>query len=228
MLLFAGSAQTRGPFHLTMDTNDAIETAQAFPDAVIVPVHHEGWAHFRQSGDDLAESIQCAGLRTAFAPAATWRRDTGRVAALVTREDHAGKPADQQRHQRGGRPVQQAMVARGVGDVLLKSGLDDFQRRIGACGQIAIGEQLDIDDIAAGRYGRGQGNGGAEYRGREERHRGSGFAVETLLRLQPHESPPERIAGHCIGNIDTDALWQQKVIEPDLEPSQRIRTWRFR
>jgi L-ascorbate metabolism protein UlaG (beta-lactamase superfamily) len=26
-----GSAQTRGPFHLTMDTNDAIETAQAFP-----------------------------------------------------------------------------------------------------------------------------------------------------------------------------------------------------
>jgi len=37
VLLFAGSAQTRGPFHLTMDTNDAIETAAAFPDATIVP-----------------------------------------------------------------------------------------------------------------------------------------------------------------------------------------------
>jgi hypothetical protein len=39
VLLFAGAAQTRGAFHLTMDTNDAIETAQAFPNAVIVPVH---------------------------------------------------------------------------------------------------------------------------------------------------------------------------------------------
>src|SRR5262245_43293793 len=38
VLLFAGSAQTRGPFHLTMDTNDAIETAHAFPDALIVPL----------------------------------------------------------------------------------------------------------------------------------------------------------------------------------------------
>lgn len=37
VLLFAGSAQSRGPFHLTMDTNDAIETAAAFPNATIVP-----------------------------------------------------------------------------------------------------------------------------------------------------------------------------------------------
>lgn len=41
VLLFAGSAQTRGPFHLTMDTNDAVEIAKVFPDAVIVPVHYE-------------------------------------------------------------------------------------------------------------------------------------------------------------------------------------------
>jgi L-ascorbate metabolism protein UlaG (beta-lactamase superfamily) len=39
VLPFAGAAQTRGPFHLTMDTNDAIETAHAFPGAVIVPLH---------------------------------------------------------------------------------------------------------------------------------------------------------------------------------------------
>jgi hypothetical protein len=39
VLPFAGAAQTRGPFHLTMDTNDTIETARAFPDAVIVPLH---------------------------------------------------------------------------------------------------------------------------------------------------------------------------------------------
>lgn len=62
VLLFAGSAQTRGPFHLTMDTNDAIETAAAFPDATIVPVHHEGWAHFRQSADDLAKAFKALGF----------------------------------------------------------------------------------------------------------------------------------------------------------------------
>ena len=62
VLLFAGAAQTRGPFHLTMDTNDAIETAQAFPDAVIVPVHYEGWAHFKQSGDDLRKAFDALGF----------------------------------------------------------------------------------------------------------------------------------------------------------------------
>jgi len=45
-----------------MDTNDAIETAQAFPDAVIVPVHTEGWAHFKQSGDDLQKTFTALGF----------------------------------------------------------------------------------------------------------------------------------------------------------------------
>jgi L-ascorbate metabolism protein UlaG (beta-lactamase superfamily) len=62
VLLFAGAAQTRGPFHLTMDTNDAIETAQAFPDAVIVPVHYEGWQHYRQSGEDLLKTFSALGF----------------------------------------------------------------------------------------------------------------------------------------------------------------------
>jgi L-ascorbate metabolism protein UlaG (beta-lactamase superfamily) len=62
VLLFAGSAQTRGPFHLTMDTNDAIETAHAFPDATIVPLHYEGWAHFTQSADDLEKSFNALGF----------------------------------------------------------------------------------------------------------------------------------------------------------------------
>jgi L-ascorbate metabolism protein UlaG (beta-lactamase superfamily) len=62
VLPFAGAAQTRGPFHLTMDTNDTIETARAFPDAVIVPVHTEGWAHFRQNGEDLRKSFDVLGF----------------------------------------------------------------------------------------------------------------------------------------------------------------------
>lgn len=62
VLPFAGAAQTRGPFHLTMDTNDTIETARAFPDAVIVPVHTEGWKHFRQNSEDLRKTFDVLGF----------------------------------------------------------------------------------------------------------------------------------------------------------------------
>ncbi|HEU5273649.1 MAG TPA: MBL fold metallo-hydrolase [Xanthobacteraceae bacterium] len=62
VLLFAGAAQTRGPFHLTMDTNDAIETAHAFADATIVPVHYDGWAHFTQGRGDLEKSFAALGI----------------------------------------------------------------------------------------------------------------------------------------------------------------------
>jgi L-ascorbate metabolism protein UlaG (beta-lactamase superfamily) len=62
VLPFAGAAQTRGPFHLTMDTNDTIETARAFADAVIVPVHTDGWAHFRQGANDLRVSFDALGF----------------------------------------------------------------------------------------------------------------------------------------------------------------------
>jgi L-ascorbate metabolism protein UlaG (beta-lactamase superfamily) len=59
---FAGAAQTRGPFHLTMDVNDTIETARAFADAVIVPLHTEGWAHFKQNANDLKVSFDALGF----------------------------------------------------------------------------------------------------------------------------------------------------------------------
>jgi len=62
VLLFAGAAQTRGPFHLTMDVNDAIETAQAFPHAAIVPVHCDSWLHFKQSREDLVRSFSALGF----------------------------------------------------------------------------------------------------------------------------------------------------------------------
>ncbi|MEK0081790.1 MBL fold metallo-hydrolase [Geminicoccaceae bacterium SYSU G07066] len=59
---FAGAAQTRGPFHLTMDTNDTLETAAAFADAIIVPVHTAGWAHFTQDAGDLAKAFAVLGF----------------------------------------------------------------------------------------------------------------------------------------------------------------------
>ena len=62
VLLFAGAAQVRGPFNLTMGTNDAIETACAFPDAAIIPVHQDGWAHFTQRADDIDASFKALGI----------------------------------------------------------------------------------------------------------------------------------------------------------------------
>ena len=59
---FAGAARTRGPFHLTMDTNDVIETAHAFSDALVVPLHYDGWAHFTQSRDDLKTCFETLGF----------------------------------------------------------------------------------------------------------------------------------------------------------------------
>jgi L-ascorbate metabolism protein UlaG (beta-lactamase superfamily) len=62
VLLFAGSARTRGPINLTMNTNDAIETVHAFPDATIVPIHCDGWAHFTQNAEDLEHSFKALGI----------------------------------------------------------------------------------------------------------------------------------------------------------------------
>ena len=62
VILFAGSARTRGAFHLTMDANDALETAHAFPDAAIVAVHTDGWRHFTESGNDLRQAFAALGL----------------------------------------------------------------------------------------------------------------------------------------------------------------------
>jgi L-ascorbate metabolism protein UlaG (beta-lactamase superfamily) len=62
VLLFAGAARTRGAMHLTMDGNDAIETAHAFPRARIVAVHYDGWAHFTESREDLEQAFATLGL----------------------------------------------------------------------------------------------------------------------------------------------------------------------
>jgi L-ascorbate metabolism protein UlaG (beta-lactamase superfamily) len=62
VLLFAGAARTRGPFHLTMDTNDAVDTAHTFPDALIVPIHQDSWAHFTQNRNDVEAAFTALGV----------------------------------------------------------------------------------------------------------------------------------------------------------------------
>jgi L-ascorbate metabolism protein UlaG (beta-lactamase superfamily) len=63
IFLFAGAARTRGPFNLTMGTNDAIDTAFAFPTASIIPLHYEGWKHFTQNENDLEKAFEVIGIR---------------------------------------------------------------------------------------------------------------------------------------------------------------------
>jgi len=63
VILFAGAAKPRGPsFCATMDNNDAIETANAFPQARIVGVHNDGWQHVTESQSDLAQGFRTLGL----------------------------------------------------------------------------------------------------------------------------------------------------------------------
>lgn len=61
VMLFTGSAEPRGRFHVTMDSNDALEAASAFPDAAIVAVHNEGWVHFKESAAELAAAFATLG-----------------------------------------------------------------------------------------------------------------------------------------------------------------------
>jgi len=60
-VLFAGSAQPRGPFNVTMNTNDALEAAAVFSEAEIVSVHNLGWSHYTQSQEDLVEVFNAVG-----------------------------------------------------------------------------------------------------------------------------------------------------------------------
>ena len=62
VFIFAGAAQVRGPFNVTMSTNDAMDTALAFPAATIIPLHYEGWKHYTQTVSDIKTSYHVLGI----------------------------------------------------------------------------------------------------------------------------------------------------------------------
>jgi L-ascorbate metabolism protein UlaG (beta-lactamase superfamily) len=62
VILFAGSAEPRGRFHMTMDSNDAIEAANAFPNSAIVAVHNDSWVHVKESATELAATFATLGM----------------------------------------------------------------------------------------------------------------------------------------------------------------------
>ena len=63
-VLFTGAARVRevGQAHLTLTASEAVTAARAFPEALIVPLHFEGWAHFSESRADIDHAFAAAGL----------------------------------------------------------------------------------------------------------------------------------------------------------------------
>lgn len=68
VMVFAGAAEPRGRFRMTMGSNDALEAARAFPAAAIVAVHNEGWAHFTESATELAAAFVTLGATARLTP----------------------------------------------------------------------------------------------------------------------------------------------------------------
>jgi L-ascorbate metabolism protein UlaG (beta-lactamase superfamily) len=65
-LLFMGAARVRevGPDHLTMTAEEGVKAARALGEAVIVPLHFEGWAHFSESRAEIERAFTEAGLES--------------------------------------------------------------------------------------------------------------------------------------------------------------------
>ncbi len=63
-LLFMGAARVPqvGPWHLTFTAAEGVEAARAFPDAMLVPLHFEGWAHFSEGRQEIARAFAEGGL----------------------------------------------------------------------------------------------------------------------------------------------------------------------
>jgi L-ascorbate metabolism protein UlaG (beta-lactamase superfamily) len=62
VFIFAGAGKPLGPFNVTMGANDAIDTAFAFPEATIIPLHYEGWSHYTENGDTLKNAFYAFGV----------------------------------------------------------------------------------------------------------------------------------------------------------------------
>ncbi|WP_343521978.1 MBL fold metallo-hydrolase [Pedobacter sp.] len=63
IFVFAGAARPRGPFNLTMGTNDVLDTAHVFPKSIIIPVHSEGWSHYTENNTNLTEAFEILGIK---------------------------------------------------------------------------------------------------------------------------------------------------------------------
>ena len=65
-ILFMGAARVPevGPAHLTFTAKEAAEAAHAFADALIIPLHYEGWAHYSESYEQIENVFEVAGMES--------------------------------------------------------------------------------------------------------------------------------------------------------------------
>ncbi len=63
-LLHFGSAQvpSYGPVPLTLTAEEGVQLTKMLGDAVIVPIHYEGWAHFTEGREEIERAFTAAGL----------------------------------------------------------------------------------------------------------------------------------------------------------------------
>jgi len=63
-VLFMGAARVAavGDWPLTFTASEGVEAARAFSEAMIAPVHYEGWEHFSESRLEITQAFAAAGL----------------------------------------------------------------------------------------------------------------------------------------------------------------------
>jgi L-ascorbate metabolism protein UlaG (beta-lactamase superfamily) len=76
-VIFAGAARVPGKFDgrpLTLDAVRAAAAAAILGTPVVVPAHYDGWAHFSETGADIAEAFEEAGYSSVLrlADHGTW------------------------------------------------------------------------------------------------------------------------------------------------------------
>lgn len=62
--LFMGAARVPsvGPQHLTLTAEEGVRLAQALPEAIILPLHFEGWRHFSEDREAIEKAFRHAGI----------------------------------------------------------------------------------------------------------------------------------------------------------------------
>jgi L-ascorbate metabolism protein UlaG (beta-lactamase superfamily) len=62
--LFMGAARVKevGPANLTLTAAESVDAVRAFPNAVVVPLHFEGWEHFSEGRAPTQATLGAAGL----------------------------------------------------------------------------------------------------------------------------------------------------------------------
>ncbi len=80
-ILFMGAARVPevGPAPLTFTADEAVEAARVFADAVIIPLHYDGWAHYSESRRQIEDAFTSAGLERRL----QWM-EPGRASAVIS------------------------------------------------------------------------------------------------------------------------------------------------